>query len=112
VETLESLLYKIIGSNIRKARKDVKMSQYQLAVEAEMSRASISNIELGRHQPSLYLLYVLCEILGIDLWQIIPSVNEIKQSNQEGNYFKVLKEITELDEKEKRRIQEIINKMN
>ncbi|MFY0602596.1 MAG: helix-turn-helix transcriptional regulator [Flavobacteriaceae bacterium] len=88
--------YRAIGEAIKNSRKKSKISQAELALKINMSRASIVNIEKGRQHPPIHLLWNLSMILGVSIHELIPefalSENEIgtffekiiKKNNQRG----------------------------
>lgn len=75
----EKLLYKLIGERIRKCRINVGMSQSELAEAAGHLRTAVANLEGGRHRPQLYLLYQLCEQLGVNVADILPPNSEVQE---------------------------------
>ena len=50
---------------LREYRRRAKMSQIDLAVKAGVSISTISEIELGKREPSLYTLWRLTRALGL-----------------------------------------------
>lgn len=72
-------LYKVIGQKIKSKREDLKISQLELSENLDISRASISNIEVGRHQIPLHVLYEVSKVLKLDVQELLPSYNEILQ---------------------------------
>ncbi len=68
-------LYRKIGSLIAQAREKHnggKLTQAVLANRVNLSRASIVNIERGRHRVSLYLLYRIAAELGVPPTEFLP----------------------------------------
>jgi len=65
--------YRELGDLIRNRRKAIGMSQDALARYVGMSRTSITNIECGRQQVSLHLLYELATFLRIEPSALLPS---------------------------------------
>ena len=57
--------YLKIGPRLKKARIDKKMTQAQLAEEADLSNNYISNIERGTSIPSLETFVMLCNALDV-----------------------------------------------
>ena len=49
--------YKLLGKNIKEARKSLKMTQEQLAEQIDVSTVFISQIENGSRKPSLETIY-------------------------------------------------------
>lgn len=76
----KSILYYMIGKRIKSLRTERNLSQEDLSLHLNLSRASISNIELGRHQIPLILLYELSLFFKIGIYDLIPT-NEEVQSN-------------------------------
>lgn len=56
---------KTIGTNIAKARKEAKLTQEQLANEADIDRSYISDIENGKANLSVGMLLTICTVLKI-----------------------------------------------
>ena len=63
-----------VGSNIRRARETAKLSQAQLGVHLGMTRASVSNIELGSHAIMLSHVYNVAMLLGIPISRLLPRI--------------------------------------
>lgn len=64
--------YQDIGILIKDAREVNGITQELLASQLGMSRASIINLEKGRHRPSLHLLIDIADILQVDYTTLIP----------------------------------------
>jgi transcriptional regulator with XRE-family HTH domain len=112
MKDFNSALYKIIGLRIKEARQRLNYSQEDLAKETSISRASISNIELGRHQPPLHVLYNITSKLKFDLQLLLPTHNEIQKQISKNKYTDILKNIDYLDDDSKRSIEQIIENLN
>jgi transcriptional regulator with XRE-family HTH domain len=65
-ETFEQLQIKL-AKDIKAARSAVGMSQEALALQAEVDRTYVSQLERGIANPSLLVLYRLGSVLGCDL---------------------------------------------
>lgn len=61
-----------IGKEIKKARKDAKMSQQQLADKLECAQHEISQYENGKHLPSAKRLIKISEIFVKD-WELVKK---------------------------------------
>lgn len=59
-----------IGANIRKVRMEKNVSQRKLAQQAGISNTYLSDIEVGRTNPSLKTLLKLAEALSIDIKEL------------------------------------------
>ncbi len=82
-ENERSFLYQLIGNNIKKAREHANLSQKELSEALKKSRATIVNIEKGRHQPGIHMLLEITNILDINLSQLISSEMWEKYSQNE-----------------------------
>ena len=67
--------YVELGRNIRRfrARPDVGLSQERLGKRVGLSRTSITNIEKGRQQLPMHMIYVLADALGVDAIALLPD---------------------------------------
>lgn len=75
-----AILYESIGNNIKKMRKIKKLGQQDLAEKISLSRSSLSNIEIGNHQPSIYTIYEIILALECKIEDILPSLEIYKTS--------------------------------
>jgi DNA-binding XRE family transcriptional regulator len=78
VEADESAaLYRRIGERIREVRQErlPKVSQRGLAGKIGLSRASMANIEKGRHRVQIHVLYDIARVLGWDPADLLPRPN-------------------------------------
>lgn len=83
-ENNKKKLYQELGFSISEHRNAKGMSQQVLAEKVGLSRTSIVNIEKGRQHPPLHVLWMISDILGLSLSQIVPDFeyerNEINPS--------------------------------
>ena len=59
-------LPQILGSNVRRARLGLGISQEELAFRAEMKRSYVSDLERGTRNPSLKAIGRLAAALGVE----------------------------------------------
>jgi len=57
---------KIVGENIKKIRKQRKLTQLELAERVKVSKIHICLIETGKNEPSLTLLGKIADALNVD----------------------------------------------
>jgi transcriptional regulator with XRE-family HTH domain len=71
-------IYKQTGEAIARMRRRRKprLTQQELANAAGISRASIANIERGRHRIQLHVLYDLAEALEVAPRDLLPDLRE------------------------------------
>lgn len=70
-------LYFEIGKAIHRRRTAVSpsVSQQRLADAVGLSRASIVNIERGRHRIQIHVLYDIALALGVEVYALLPSTD-------------------------------------
>lgn len=68
---------KVLGERIKQLRLDNNLNQEAVAKQIGLDRTSVSNIEVGRHQPSLTVLYEISKIFKTDIHRLIPSYHEV-----------------------------------
>ena len=62
------------GKTLRKKRLHRKLTQEALSVDSGLSRAYISELEMGHKDPSLYTLFKLSSALKIKISSLIDEV--------------------------------------
>ena len=62
------------GATLRKKRISKKLTQEALSIESSLSRAYISELEMGHKDPSLYTIFKLASALKIKPSTIIDEV--------------------------------------
>lgn len=74
--------YAIMGNRIKIRRKELKLTQTQLAEMLDVSNNHISSIENGREKPSFEVFLQICEILKVTPDYLILGImhtNDIPQ---------------------------------
>ncbi|MBI5869643.1 MAG: helix-turn-helix transcriptional regulator [Actinobacteria bacterium] len=69
-------LAKSFGSEVRKQRESLGLSQEKFAEKAGIHRTYVSSIELGKVDPSLSVANKLAVALDVKLSEIIQSAEE------------------------------------
>jgi transcriptional regulator with XRE-family HTH domain len=65
---------RVLGRNIRALRQRQGLSQEELALEADMKRSYVSDLERGTRNPSVKAVGRLAKALGVEAWQLLrPS---------------------------------------
>src|SRR5260221_10600702 len=62
------------GQLLRQRRAAANLSQKDFAKAVGLSRASITNIERGRQPVSLPSLYMMADILQVDVSELLPPI--------------------------------------
>lgn len=65
---------RMIGRELRKARKAIGLSQEQLAFQAGVHRTYVSMLERDKKSPTVAVLFRLCTALGIRPSRFIARV--------------------------------------
>lgn len=66
-------LMQVLGRNVRAARKRRGLSQEQLALEADMKRSYVSDLERGTRNPTVAALGRLAAALGVEPGSLLES---------------------------------------
>jgi transcriptional regulator with XRE-family HTH domain len=69
-------LPQILGRNVRAARKRLGMSQEQLALDTDMKRSYVSDMERGTRNPSVKAIGRLAIALGIKPAELLKPLDE------------------------------------
>ncbi len=62
-----------IGNKIRQIRKGKNIPQIELAVEIGIDRAYLSEIENGRTNPSINILYAISDALHVNIIEFFQN---------------------------------------
>ena len=69
-------IYAQLGKRIVYLRKKRKMSQLQLAIESEINKNYISDLERGKRNPSLMILNKIAIALKIDMSELLKGIQD------------------------------------
>jgi transcriptional regulator with XRE-family HTH domain len=64
-----------IGDRISERRKELNMTQDDLAMKLNVTRQAISKYELGKNMPSIDILIDLTKVLGLSIDQLLEGVD-------------------------------------
>lgn len=73
MQTPSEWLYVEVGKLVRQARKRKGLTQLGLAQVLDVSRTSVTNVELGRQHVQLHTLYLIADTLGVDPRDLLPA---------------------------------------
>ena len=68
-------IQKIIGLNLKRERNSAGISQFDLAIQADLHRNMIDPIERGKTMPTVYTLLKIADSLEIDVSDLLISIN-------------------------------------
>ena len=77
-----------IGKYISKKRKELKITQEQLAEKLGVTDRSVSRWENGKSMPDVSLFKQLCEVLNITLDELLSGEDKPQSSHETINYIK------------------------
>ncbi|PQV51218.1 DNA-binding XRE family transcriptional regulator [Jejuia pallidilutea] len=69
----EQKILNAIGKNIRTLRTERGLSQFQLHVDAEISKNQIGRLERGERNVKITTLYKIAKALQVDISEILSS---------------------------------------
>lgn len=69
-------LVRLLGRNVRAQRRRLGLSQEELALEAGMKRAYVSDLERGTRNPSVRALGRLAAALGVAPASLLVETND------------------------------------
>ena len=77
--TLENIVYKSIGTKLKKIRLEKDLTQDDIAQIIGSSKASIANYEKGDQAIYISDIYKIAFHFKIDVAEFIPTIDEIKK---------------------------------
>lgn len=63
-----------LGKEISRIRKERDLSQEDLAVNSYIDRSNLAEIEEGKTNPSLKVIYKIAKGLNIKLWKLFVNI--------------------------------------
>jgi transcriptional regulator with XRE-family HTH domain len=66
-------IYRAVGSRVRDARTEAKLTQLELARRAGVTRSTIANFEAGRQRIPLHLFVIISSTLGIHSSELLAD---------------------------------------
>lgn len=67
---------RMFGDRVRAARHDLRLSQDDLALKADVNRSYIASLEAGHRNPSLELIAKLATALEIDAGDLVRGLQD------------------------------------
>jgi transcriptional regulator with XRE-family HTH domain len=91
--------YSSFGKSLRKARKKLGMSQFDVAHRMGCSRAQVDNIEVARQRAPLYRLEDFAKAVGIRVMvQLIPRGSKSVTVRTTGEMTALLEHMSNIEE--------------
>jgi transcriptional regulator with XRE-family HTH domain len=98
--------YILLGERIRVARNAKGLDQESFSSLLDLTRASIVNIEKGRQRPSIYQVWLMAQILDVQLIDLVPPLNVGVQISE---WESKINSDSNIDDEEKKRLLEFIS---
>ena len=73
-----------LGALLREERRAAGLSQRELAERTKVSDAYLSQVERGRHEPSLRVLTAVTSTLGVSLAAVLARAGIIEPGDEDG----------------------------
>lgn len=90
-----------VSENIRNRRKDIGLTQVQLASAAQLGENTIQRIESGQAQANIESLFRLAKALGVTPNDLAPASYGFSSANSQLD--NIMKQFELLSERDKRR---------
>ena len=68
------------GKILKSRRQSINLSQEQLGLKSGLSRAFISDLEMGKKDPSLFTVFKLADALQLKLSVLIDEIEVVLES--------------------------------
>ena len=68
-----------LGRRVAYLRKSKKISQLELAIDSDISKSYLSDLECGRRNPSVMVLSRICSALEITLEELFRGIVPLEQ---------------------------------
>ena len=68
----------MVGKELRRRRKEKKLTQIALSVESGLSQNMVGRIERGVHNPTIVVLHALAVRLGITISDLTINIDSLK----------------------------------
>lgn len=98
-----------ILEKIRKLQNERGWSTYQLALEAELTQSTLTNMFTRKTMPSIATLTALCAAFDISLSQFFAEGEDVPVSAEEKE---LLAKYRRLDKKNKSIVKTLLNELN
>ena len=60
-----------LGSYIKKYRKILNLTQFELSIQADIAEDYLQSLEVGRRKPSLDVLAKIADALKVELYELL-----------------------------------------
>ncbi|MBS1595320.1 MAG: helix-turn-helix transcriptional regulator [Bacteroidetes bacterium] len=74
-----------LGANIRRFRKERNMSLDTLAALCDYEKANLSRIESGKTNATVYTLYNISKVMGIEMCKFFEGYNDARNAEDAAN---------------------------
>ena len=71
--TRDKQLLTVLAKNVKVLRKEINLSQEELAFECDIDRTYISKVERGIANPSLLVLFKIANVLKVEIEELLKK---------------------------------------
>ena len=105
-------LYVELGKNIASFRKDLSLSQSELASRIGMSQQYLAAIEIGERRIQIEELLKLCDLLHISINEVLPVSKIQKKPGPRPKIAIAYEKLVSLQEKEQNAVMIMIDSLS
>ncbi len=87
----------MLGDQIKKYRKEKKMSQEELAIPLNVVRQTVSKWENGKCMPDYSVIKQLCQTLDTSVGELLNGDDAVNKAVMEDQTFSILERISVLE---------------
>lgn len=104
--------YKKLGEKVKTERIKRNISQEKLGNFLDLTRASVINLEKGRHRPSIYQIIMIANFFEMEYQELIPFETQRQTKGKSKDFSKELNNIItdqEIDKSSKKAINSFLS---
>jgi transcriptional regulator with XRE-family HTH domain len=80
----QSLILNSFGTQLKKVRHEVGLSQEEVAHRADSHPTYISRVETGKRNPTITVVYQIADALGVQAHTLLPElINQEKEEDSD-----------------------------
>lgn len=100
-----------VGLKIKEYRNFLDLSQAEFAEKVEINRATLSQLEAGKQQFTLNLIYTIAQKFNVEITTFLPLIKHLEiEATSNANLINEKLQQQDVDESTKKSILQLINK--
>lgn len=112
IRSRPSSLYADVGKNISRFRKELSLSQAELASQVGITQSLIATIEIGTRRISLEDAVKVAEVLHVSIDQLLPASHESKKPGPKPKIAVAYDKLNQLSEKDQSVVMAMIDSLS